>query len=735
MSSVTYLGSREMLIGENRKARVGFVVISPEVPIQSQTNHHILLADVSGSMSGSINTLKERLIATLKALMLVPDSYVSVITYSGHNQSKRVVTGVRCDEKSYTMADVWNVIEEELYIKSVTVISEPLEQSIKICKSLADVCSKHHIALFTDGCLVPTHWNEKTEREKCFKIAEICCNEGIFLNAIGFGQYYDRAFLKELIEIAGNGTVVHIDEIKDYSEVILKVILKVNAEKLLTVDLEARDGKILNLSSSILKSTMRVRNFLPAGNIFALWDSSSLVVDGENYELDPNLAINDPEICDRFYYSLARYYAQEEDMDSMELIIKALGDLALFENVQNCYSFTEKGNAINQITDLLENPNQRFSKGRNPIVETPAEKICILEILQSILQDRDSMLYWDTNTSYHRITQHSKQLEDNIVFKRTEKELIPVTSISIGSEKLNIGIKVRLDGEVLDKTSGLRKAACIYRDFNIVNSGNINVPYLHARLSRELFEKFELEGILQQNNSGGYIPEAVYRITLQGIKSTNKRVLKSMSMSEIAENLYRISELKCKQWAINQLIKEITSLNDKLTFTELPQEEQEIRRILRINPEGIYSPASIEKDNDSPFEIYPAVFLTWDILKFPEKKTKESYLNEYKDEITDMRFLRHRDDKDLYEYLSRELTQVRNEMRNRELKVNSVRIASAITNKSPFLWEETGEKSKTCTDKVLNRNMVIGGKLTFSKKTISDKIIEQQKWVQLIKCN
>jgi hypothetical protein len=133
-------------------------------------------------------------------------------------------------------------------------------------------------------------------------------------------------------------------------------------------------------------------------------------------------------------------------MDNMEFIIKVLGDIALFEKVQNCYSFIEKGNAINNITGALEHMSLRFVKGRNPIVESANEKLCILEILQSIIEDTDSELYWDMNTPYHRITQHSKQIEDHIVFIKQENGLIPVTNISIGSEKLNIGIKVRIDG-------------------------------------------------------------------------------------------------------------------------------------------------------------------------------------------------------------------------------------------------------------------------------------------------
>jgi hypothetical protein len=102
--SVTYLGSRKIQISEAQTAEVNFLQITPEVITKEYVNHHILLADVSGSMSGNIRVMKERLQITLNALLKIPNSYVSVITYSGHNQSKAILSTVKCDEMSYKMA-------------------------------------------------------------------------------------------------------------------------------------------------------------------------------------------------------------------------------------------------------------------------------------------------------------------------------------------------------------------------------------------------------------------------------------------------------------------------------------------------------------------------------------------------------------------------------------------------------------------------------------------------------
>jgi hypothetical protein len=734
---IQLLGTKELQISETKQSKVNFFTLTRENNIKNYISHHILLVDVSGSMTHQIVTLKHKVKETIQTLIEIPNSYVSVIKYAGHYESKRIVNAVKCDEMSYKMANVFDTIEKELYTKSVTVMSEPLQDSIEICQSLMDTCDKHHIALFTDGCLVTSKWSEEEERKKCFDVAKICSDEGIFLNAIGFGQYYDRLFLKNMIEVAGNGSLIHIDDVENYSEVIMKTIQKVNEESLQTVNLTVSSGKIFNIGTSMLKMNMNVN---VNDNVIAIIDSDCVKIDDESYNVNGCITADNNNIIDDFYYSLARMYLQEEDIDNFEFIIKYLGDVDLFSRTQNCYSFIEKGNAINKITEALHNPKLRFLGGRNQIIETSAtEKVCLLEMLQLIMEDEDSLLYWDLEMPYHRITQANKCVEDDIEFHRQKTGLVPITSISVGSEKLNIGVKVKIEGTVKDKISGYEKKACIYRDYNLVNSGNVNVPYINVKLSAQLFVVFwQAEIINKEITDKGIQVEDnqwVFQIPLDGIKSANKRLLKSMSMKEIRDNLVETAALKCKQWAYGQVIKEVVGDKDKVDLLDLSFDEQEIRKLLRIDENGIYQPLKVEKDNTTPFEIYPATYLTWQVNQFPEKIKKEEYLKSIKKVIKDLGLIIGQDNIDIYDILSKSLKNTRKEIRERELRINCIRIASALMNKSPFIWDIELEKDKKSTDKILNRNMVIGGKINISKKTVDNDVIEQQRWIQLIKSN
>jgi len=746
--SVKIIGDLDLHISETEKKNVKFITIESDEISNVTVNHHILLADCSMSMRSDLDTLKEKIHETCDALLQIPNSYVSILTYSSHDQTERILSAIKCDEMTYKMNNLHKVIDDKIYIKSLTVISEPLTQAIDICQSLVGVCDKHHIALFTDGCLVPRQWNSSTEVRKCLDVAQYCNKNGIFLNAIGFGQYYDRHFLKELVAEAGNGAVLHIDYVEDYFHIILNAINKVTNDECIQYKIDAINkdenlGNFFNINTSQMKQSMVINSINPKCNIFALIDTDTFYVNDEEFkslETAQTLILNNNTVnTEVFYYSLARYYLQEDDLDNYEFILSLIGDVGLIEDTMNSYSFIEKGNARNKVTECIENPDMRFLKGKVPNLKTLDEKSCILEILTDIIQDKDSTLLWDMDTPYHRITQKSISNEDTVTFTKNDIQFIPVYNVSIGSEKLNIGIKVKLNGKVTDSISKYSKDACIYRDYNIVNGGNINVPYINAILSNELYAKYEAEGIL---TSVKYFDGEIYcyKINLEGIKSVNKRILKSKSLTEISQLMNNIADKKCYQWAINQVIKETLGDKTKLHFSDLSVLDKEINTILRISQDGIYTPLSVEKDVTSPFEIYPAMFVTWSIGRFPEKKVKENYLNMIKQNIINAGFNFGKDDDDILDILDN-LTHInKNDLKHDEFIVNSIRIASALINKTPFMWDDITDKDKKVTDKILERNMVIGGKVTIRKKLLTDlddgnKLIEEKKWTQLIKCN
>lgn len=702
-----------------------FYEIKPNEQDNNNLNHHILLLDVSGSMWGELDNLKEKLKITLEQLCVDENNYVSLITYSGHNESEIIAESIKCDAVSYKMSKIFDIIEEKVRIKGVTVMSEPLEKSIEMVKKLSDVCDKHHIALFTDGCLVPWEWSHKTEENKCYDIADICSKESIVLNAIGFGRWYDRHFLKELVGKTPSGELAHIDNIADYPTTILNMVRKMNEEISCKLLVENKEVYFLNRNAFYENGSFIRALTTKTSNIIAVLDED-YVLDGKSYASSGDVS---SDLFEDLLFSLGWNYVIEEDVEEAESIIAQTGDIAVYELVANCFSFQEKNKVLTKLQKILHKEESKFEKGKEviTILSEADEPICLLELLHEILEDKDSSLVWSKDISYKRTSQKQISKEDNIKFKYDDKSFFPINSVSIGKDKLNIGVKVTYTGTSYDEDKEILALPCkIYRDYILVLNGNINVPTIFAKLSNDLFQKFAKENLIK----GSKIEDGVtyFEIDLTKIKSTNKRTRKLYTPKELAHALYDFEVTGAKQWALNQLLKELdyNDLDDNDTLSEA---DKKLREYLRIDSTGCYKPLSVETDTLSATEMYSALFKTWTVEKFPKTKEQNNYKDIYANDIAGL------EREDAIKYLKDSLKQVKEERRSLGDTINIVRLSFGLQNKSPFMWEKTETKSKKATDKFSGQNMVIGEEVVINSTEIDGIRIKETNYNQLLKCN
>ncbi|MBU3131081.1 hypothetical protein KPL40_01345 [Clostridium gasigenes] len=721
-----FIGRKEIQISDIETKECNFYSIKTVSEIKETVNHHILLVDVSGSMCCEIEELKVRLKSTLDALRKSGNNYVSVILYSGHEETFTIINAVKCDLISFRMAQVYETLEEEVYARGITVMSRPLEESIEIVKTLAGVCDKHHIVLFTDGYLVPSKWNCIVEEEKCFAIADICNEKGIFLDAIGFGQYYDREFLLELVRRGNTGTFIHIDEIIDYYKTIVTMAQDVNNKELIDFSITNNDYFIINESTR--KNKPEIIKVLKNNgeNIIVVFNEEIIINDKKIKSIKKEIS---EEVLEDFFYGLALYHVINEDIESGEVAIAQTQDIGAYASLANCYSFLEKGKIINLLNKLIENKDKRFKKGKvNIKVQSLEEEpLCLLEVLKEILEDEESKLLWDYKYKYKRIGVKSKSIEDEYKFIYPKEGYGKIINFSIGSKKLNIGVKVEIKGEVQNTNNKLKLDAVVYRDYNLIVNGNINTTQLWCELSKKLKTKLRKEKIIKKTIKSEHHEISILDLTK--LKATNKRLLKSLNKNNLAKAIYDIEILECKQWAVKKQIDELFKIGnvEKIDLIDMSKEEIQIRKMFRVDKKGTYIPLKVVHEETAACEIYTAKVLEWKIEKFPKKKEQENALAKYKE-------LLKQESRDPYEVLRHELYIVKRELNKKRDLVNLVRLSSGLIGKSIFLWEEEFEKPKKENDKNLNMNMIVSEKMNVSIKNIDGIKIRQDKYNMLTKC-
>ncbi|MGL4107796.1 hypothetical protein [Clostridium sp. LP20] len=723
----TYKGCTNINISENENKLCYFYSLKTTRRIKKTVNHHILLIDVSCSMYNELPRLKEKLKETLDVLSNTKNNYISIITFSGHNDSLRIINAVKCDKTSYAMAQVYKKVEDEIFTKGVTIMSEPLEDAIEIVKSLTDICNKHHIILFTDGCLVPMEWSYNDEEDKCYKVGYLCKNSNVYLNTVGFGQYYDREFLENLISIPNNGKFIHIDDVSDYQDTALKMISTINNTDSTDIKINNEDFFLVN-SSQRISTTHTIKNLSSStDNLIVTFDDPLNI---ENIDIKINNRCPTQSVIEDFLYSLSLNHLLNGDIDSCEITLSQTGDIYVYKLLSNCYSFLEKGKAITYLNKVITDKTERFKEGKEEIKVLPAtnEPICLLEVLNEILADENSKLLWDYKYPYKRIG--IKNILDEYRYKFTYDKTGygNVIDINIGSKKLNIGVKVEINGEVNDLVSKLKLDAKMYKEYNLIVNGNINTSELPCILSRKLKIKYKKEGILKKSIK--WNDKVISIMDLTKIKTTNKRLLRSLSSETIASYLYDIQVLGCKQWALNKHIKSllISTNGEDIDLSNISSEERDARVTFKVNDKGIFTPKSLLKDDTSPYEIYPAKFIEWKIEKFPKKKEEESAYENYGELITS-------DSKNSYSLLLSELKKVKEEKLKKQRLLNSVRISSGLIGKPVIKWDNEYEKVKREYNKTLDRNMIINDSVVISTKSIGNISIRQDLYTVLTKSN
>lgn len=710
----SYLGSEKISITDCEEKECNFYLIKANQEEKKTLNHHLLLLDISKSMEGNIEALKEKVKAAVDALKIGRNNYLSIIAYSGHGESSVLVKAIQCNKESYEEVKIFDILEKELYIKGETVVSEGLEVAKDIFKETIELMGcKKHVVLFTEGFLSPKKWSLKDEEEKILKLVEEYRENKIFLDIIAFGKHYDRRFLNKVTERAALGSFNHIDEINHYYKTIVELSKELTTRELLEFYVDNKDYFILNNHKRKIGAG-DVKSFSKANELILVVFDEKLIINGEAIN-NSKRKIIDEKIKEDFLYSLAFSHVVNEDVESAEVAIAQTGDIDAYRSLSNCYSFLEKGKVLKDLMVYLKNREKRFKKGKvNIKASIEKEQISILEILSEILKDKESKLLWDYSYDYKRIGLKSDLIEDRYEFIKPKVGYGDVVDILIGSKKLNIGLRVKVEGEIIDKETNLKIDGHIFREYNLVLDGNINTDFISCKLSSELKKKFRKEKIIKDVNK--IFGEEIITLDLRKLKVTNKALLKSLNIETIAEYLFKIEELKAKEWAIASIIKEIDLSENKKAINDKNIKWQ-IRKRYRIDEKGLYSPLKVKREIKTGSELYKARVLEWKIEKFPKTKKRNKALEDYKELI--------KDNKKEAIKLLKEIKKEKEYLLN---KVNLVRLACGLNNKELFVWDDKEVKDKKENNSKLKVNSVIGGKVLISTKVINEVKLREDRY-------
>ncbi len=714
---ITYRGKATLPFSNQNKRDCYFYEINNKKQLPVAIHHHILIIDCEMHQELEKEQLKNCLKKTLASLCKLGKHYVSLLAYKKQEGLVRVLSSVKCDRASYKMAEVERLIAETIEHIGQGPLSQSLKIALEMAERLKDHCDGQHITLFTDGFFDFSAWEEQ-EAQVCMQLGQCCYEEQITLNIMALGTYYDSHFLKSLIEGHTCSELVHVDQITDYEGTMTALITKVEAISKNTVVIQ-NENAFLCERHHYYANKGRIEGLNDKKSSLLVTYDAPLELDSQKVKIKKEENLNEVVPC--YLYHWSAYLLKNGDIEAAEEAVAETKDLAVYKKICNVYTPREKGTLYKQLIQLAEEPKKRYREGKTIIdreILKREEPLCLLEVLYIILKDESSRLFWDYSYPYERIGPVYQSEEIEYAFIKPTLGYGEIDKICIGSKKLNMGVQVRVRGQVEELKTHLKLDTAVYREYNLMVNGNLNTRYLIAELSKKVRAQLRKQGVIKVVSKQG--EKTLYRLQLEKLKVVNNRLIKSITAEQLVKYIYDLEVLKLKENVIKKYLK-----NHLKNMKSVNKKKVKLYERFHMSEQGIFEMKQDEINHTLPIYTYKAEVVEWKIEKFPKKKLEDELIKDYQLDAL-------KPTSKQIKQLQEQLIEVKKERQTLDYKVQMIRIGSVLMDKPIFKWEYVGERPKKKSVPLTKGNAVVGGKMNVSTVQIEGLVVKQERYTLMV---
>lgn len=539
--------------GKSGKKQVAVVTIEMPDVVTPSKRHTVLVVDCSGSMDGYLGQVRRDL---GKYVSELGDSdFVSVITFSGHAQSRLIAGPTQCNADGRKM--VVRAVENGVRAMGTTVFSEPLELTLKTVERLAGSDTLHSAMLFTDGCAVPTAWNVAKEHDKSITVAQKLGAFGAMVSVIGYGVHYDEDFMRSMVEESGhNGVYRHISEIEDFgpaihcADEVFRDMRPVNVDLRLspatgsagtvyktTPDLTSvgEFGTIRTRGAYQGKITLFVELSEPCTKfgLTGTVNGTKVILKLDAQPLSPEAAKEHIILRAAHAYILGR-------PNEAESILSEAGEHGLAEKAGQSYTKREQRETADDFRRYFRD-RKHIGEGLKPT----GPSNCVLNVMRAVIEDAGNVVYLKAG-AYARSGELTR--DPRVVESPHGRSLQALGYVS-SQKRFNFSFRCKKDVKVLPEDGhGPPIDSKVWRTYNVVLDGNLHIPEFEAVLTAESFTKLQAAGAIKAEAK--HTPGKAVTIDLRGIKMISPNWANPATLG-LVPLLQEEAELEAEQKALN----------------------------------------------------------------------------------------------------------------------------------------------------------------------------------------
>lgn len=472
------------------------VVNNPKLEVKTERSptHFIFVLDNSGSMYGSIESMKQDLKNKLSTLVDKKDA-VSIITFSSSNDVRVVMSWWTVDSISDDVQIFHKAIDNHVSARWCTSFNKALEKVSWMIDNM-----QASVLFLTDW--YHNDWGSKYDvLDVVDKLSKLASN----FTVVEYGDYCDHRFLVEIVEAASKNTVanhMYQGNVR-YFEPVMKSFVNNEVMSSKFIEHEIHDNEY----DFVFSWTNR---------FFMNWNVVRIPEDLWEFNYVPKVN-NDTFIVDvSTRYSLLYHLASMRMIDDLYKWILSTWDKYIWELMSNSF-WVEYTRATEYIKECITDSSKRYILWQSDSAVPTWDVYCVMNLL-------DDLAWWELVISadefnYNRVSRKMvqkssvitdeerasiKKVSDLKDLEKTKYELkfvpyskdlsYPLNTLVWNTSRANISFQTMTKwtvdvSNVTWNTYGLKEVPTfIYRNYTIIQDGRKNITKLPVRIDNDILD-------------------------------------------------------------------------------------------------------------------------------------------------------------------------------------------------------------------------------------------------------
>lgn len=395
------------------------ITIPKNIEAKNKPTNYFFVTDLSGSMWGSIQDLKQ----TIKAAkeLLKPNDTFSLAYFSSSGDFDWICKG------STVNSDLKTLIEKKIYARGLTCFTEVLQSLEGVVKDVEMISGNTENVLFflTDG-----YPNHNSPEKEVLRISSELKKKFVHKQIVGYSNYYNRNLLLDMAEKMA-GSFAHVNDYSDMKKSCNDFVSSKKSVKI--IDLP----KIYDLVWQVSNTDIVV---LDGGNkkvevLESDVDAELFAIDYSELDSLSKETLQDAKFC----YSLAFVLSQKNKANLGVSLLRKAGALAKAKMLQKSFTVSQKGKAENDLKAVC-------LVGGNVKIE-PVNPTVTLDSFLDTIKQKIGKVYIDLDACSYRSISRKGNDVSKAEFKTTDRQA-KIVSITGNEDRANISFLTVRNGQV-----------------------------------------------------------------------------------------------------------------------------------------------------------------------------------------------------------------------------------------------------------------------------------------------